>query len=158
MTTNAHILAINTHLGELRGLVCAIPDSALKADIIGVMESMTDEVFCAQTDFAAMGNKITDLSMQLYAPVVHAQMGEICRYIDLDALNKSGVYSLENFDKMLRKACESEAKVLGDFLRKYEKIGYLDFHSESKKSILLHLRECYPTMRPYKYSNFAANF
>jgi len=158
MTTNAHILTLNKHLGELRGLTCAIPDSALKADIMELIESITDEVFCAQTDFAAMGNKIEDLSKQLYAPVVHAQMGEICRYIDLDALNKSGVYDLENFDKMLRKACESEAKVLGDFLRKYEKIGYLDFHSESKKSILLHLRECYPTMRPYKYNNFAANF
>lgn len=158
MTTNAHILTLNTHLGELRGLACAIPDSALKADIIGLIESITDEAFCAQTDFAVMGNQIADLSKQLYAPVVHAQMGEFCRYIDLDALNKSGVYTLEDFDKMLRKACESEAKVLGDFLRKYEKIGYLDFHSESKKSVFLHLKECYPTMRPYKYTNFAPNF
>lgn len=158
MNTNTHILTIDTHLGELRTLVRSLPDSSVKESMLELIQSMTDEIFCAQTDFAALGNRVAELSKQLYAPIVHAQMGELCRYIDVDALNKSGVYSLEDFDRMLRKACESEGKVLGKFLHKYEKIGYLDFHGESKKRIFLHLRESYPSMRPYKYSNFAANF
>lgn len=158
MNTNTHILTIDTHLGELRTLVRSLPDTSVKESMLELIQSMTDEIFCAQTDFAALGNRVAELSQQLYAPIVHAQMGELCRYIDVDALNKSGVYSLEDFDRMLRKACESEGKVLGKFLHKYEKIGYLDFHGESKKKILEHLRTCYPTMRRYKYPNFAANF
>ena len=158
MTTNTHILTINTQLGELRELVRTLPDSAVKEKMLGLMASMTDEIFSAQTDFASLGTQVAELSKQLYAPVVHAQMGEICRYIDIDALNKVGTYSLEDFDKMLRQACESTAKELGAFLRKYKKIGYLDFHQETKKKILEHLQACYPTMRPYKYKNFAASF
>ena len=158
MTTNTHILTINTQLGELRELVRTLTDSAVKEKMLGLMASMTDEIFSAQTDFASLGTQVAELSKQLYAPVVHAQMGEICRYIDIDALNKVGTYSLEVFDKMLRQACASTAKELGAFLRKYEKIGYLDFHQESKKKILEHLQACYPTMRPYKYKNFAACF
>ena len=158
MTTNTHILTLNSHLGELRGLVRAIPDSALKTDILELLTSITDEVFCTQTDFAVMDAQMTELRKQIYEPVILAQVGELCRYIDLDALNKGGVYSLEDFDRMLRQACEGTAKELGTFLRKYEKIGYLDFHGESKKSIFTHLRVCYPTMRRYKYTNFAPNF
>lgn len=158
MTTNTHILTIDTHLGELRELVRMLPDSSVKEKMLGLMVSMTDEIFCAQTDFASLDTRVAELSKQLYAPVVQAQMGEVCRYIDIDALNKGGIYSLEDFDRMLRQACESEAKVLGAFLRKYEKIGYLDFHKETKKKILEHLRACYPTMRRYKYTNFAACF
>lgn len=158
MTTNTHILTIDTHLGELRELVRSLPDSSVKEKMLGLMASMTDEIFSAQTDFASLGDRVAELSKQLYEPVVHAQMGDVCRYIDIDALNKSGVYSLDDFDRMLRKACESEAKVLGAFLRQYKKIGYLDFHGENKKKILEHLQACYPTMRRYKYPNFAANF
>ena len=50
------------------------------------------------------------------------------------------------------------AKVLGAFLTKYAKIGYLDFHGENKKKIFMHLHEFCPSMRSYKYSNFVANF
>ena len=158
MTTNTHILTIDTLLGELRELVRMLPDSSVKEKMLELMVSMTDRMCCAQTDFAVLGSQVAELSKQLYAPVVQAQMGEVCRYIDIDALNKGGIYSLEDFDRMLRQACESTAKELGAFLRQYKKIGYLDFHKETKKKILEHLRACYPTMRRYKYTNFAACF
>ena len=158
MKTNSHILAIDTYLGEMRGIVRALGNSPEKEALMNLAQAMTDEVFGAHTDFAEMNNQIADLHRQLYEPVVRAQAGEQCRYIDVDTLNKSGVYSLDEFEKMMRKACESEARVLAAFLRKYEKIGYLDFHGENKKRILAHLQECFPTMRLYKYPNFAAAF
>ncbi len=157
MITNTHILTIDTYLGRMRALVCAMPQSAEKEQLIELVNALTDEIFCAQTDFAALLQQISEFNRQLYEPVMRAQMGKRCRYIDVDALNK-GAYSLEEFEKMLCQACESEAKVLGAFLKKYQKIGYLDFHGESKKKIHTHLREFCPTMRPYKYNNFSANF
>ena len=157
MTTNSHILTIDTYLGQMRALVCAMPQSAEKEQLTELTNAMTDEIFCAQTDFADLHNQIAELHRQQYEPVVRAQMGKRCRYIDVDALNK-GAYKLEEFEKMLCQACESEAKVLGAFLKKYHKIGYLDFHGENKKKILAHLKEFCPTMRPYKYNNFTANF
>jgi hypothetical protein len=158
MTTNTHILALDTYLGQMRALVCAMPQSAEKEQLLELTNSMIDEVFCAQTDFAGLRSQISELNRQLYEPVLRAQMGKSCRYIDVDALNKAGIHTLEEFEKMLCQACESEAKVLGIFLRKYEKLGYLDFHGESKRKILAHLREFCPTMRQYGYKNFAANF
>ena len=141
----------------MRELVCAMPESAACVEMVGLVEVMTDEIFCAQTDYAGLQQQIAELNRQLYEPVVQAQMGKRCRYIDADVLNSKGAYTPEEFDKMLCKACESSAKVLGTFLRKYEKLGYLDFHGENKKQILKHLRECYPTMRKYKYGHFADN-
>ena len=158
MTTNPHILTINTYLGQIRALACAMPQNTEKEQLMETVNAITDELFCAQTDFADLHNQIAELNRQLYEPVVRAQMGERCRYIDADALNKGGVYSLAEFEKMLCKACESEAKVLGAFLEKYHKIGYLDFHGENKKKIFTHLHEFCPTMRSYKYNNFSANF
>ncbi len=153
-----HILTIASHLGQMRALLCAMPESAAREQLIALADGMTDEIFCAQTDVADMGKQIAELNRQLYEPVVQAQMGERCRYIDADVLNSKGAYTPEEFEKMLCKACESSAKVLGTFLRKYEKLGYLDFHGENKKQVLQHLRECYPTMRKYKYGHFADNF
>ena len=158
MTTNTHILTLNTYLGQMRALVCAMPHCAEKEQLLELADTMTDEVFCAQTDFAGLHSRISELNRQLYEPVMRAQMGERCRYIDVDALNKVGIHTLEQFEKMLCQACESTAKELGLFLRKYEKLGYLDFHGESKKKILAHLREFCPTMRRYNYNNFAAYF
>ena len=158
MTTNAHILTIASHLGQMRALLCAIPESAAREQLIALADGMTDEIFCAQTDVADMGKQIAELNRQLYEPVVQAQMGKRCRYIDADVLNSKGVYTPEEFDKMLCKACEGTGKTLGTFLRKYEKLGYLDFHGESKRKILEHLQECYPSMRRYKYNNFIAYF
>ena len=157
MTTNTHILTINTYLGQMRALVCALPQSAEKEQLTELLNVITDEIFCVQTDFAALLNQISELNQQLYKPVMRAQMGDGCRYIDVDALNK-GPYKLEEFEKMLCHACEGTAKELGMFLDKYRKIGYLDFHGESKKQVLAHLREFCPTMRRYGYKNFAANF
>ena len=157
MNTNPHILAIDRYLGQVRECVCALPDSDEKERINNLLHAIIDEIFSAQTDFSALHNQIADLNQQLFEPIVHAQMGQQCRYIDIDALNK-GAYTLEQFEKMLYQACESEAKVLGAFLIKYAKIGYLDFHGENKKKIFMHLHEFCPTMRSYKYSNFVANF
>lgn len=157
MTTNTHILTMNTCLGEVRELVRGLPELAVKPRLMVLMEQLNDELFSAQTDFAEVSKRNIELNRQLYEPVIMAQTSPLCRYIDVDALEK-GAYQVPEFERKLRQACEGTARVLGLFLRKYEKIGYLDFHGESKMKIFLHLQDCFPTMRQYKYKNFSANF
>ncbi len=158
MITNAHILTIDACLGDMRSIVRNMDESPEKQELTELISHLTHEMFAINTDLTHSQHELTELRRQIYEPFVRAQAGTVCRYIDLDTLNREGLYSLEEFDKKLRQAAESEARVLCDFLHKYEKIGYLDFHSESKKHIFMHLQECYPTMRQYKYNNFAANF
>lgn len=81
-----------------------------------------------------------------------------CRYIDKDKLAETGIHTLENFMKMLRQASEQDAKTLGEFLRKYYKLGYLDFHGDSKKKIYEHLKACFPGAIKYSYTNFTLYF
>lgn len=79
-----------------------------------------------------------------------------CPYINADVLAEKGTYTVEHFQRMLRQACEQEAKVLVDFLIKQEKYGNLDFHGANMKAIYTNLRsKCFPTMRDYSYQNFA---
>lgn len=79
----------------------------------------------------------------------------ICPYIDMDVLKEKGTYTVEQFQKMLKQACEQEANVLVCFLIKHEKYGNLDFHGAKYKAIYKQLRLCFPTMRDYSYQNFA---
>lgn len=81
-----------------------------------------------------------------------------CRYIDKDKLVETGIHTLEEFTDKLRKACEQDAKYLGDFLTKYYKLGYLDFHGDGKKKIYEHLKECFPGAIKYSYPNFTQYF
>lgn len=79
-----------------------------------------------------------------------------CPYINADVLAEKDTYTVEQFQRMLRQACEQEAKVLVDFLIKQEKYGNLDFHGANMKAIYITLRsKCFPTMREYSYQNFA---
>lgn len=79
----------------------------------------------------------------------------LCPYIDGDALKCNGIYTIDQFQKMLKQACEQEAKVLVAFLIKHKEHGNLDFHGASRKAIYIQLRQCFPTMRTYSYQNFA---
>lgn len=80
-----------------------------------------------------------------------------CPYINGEELAKKGIYTVDDFQKKLRHACEQEAKVLVDFLIEHEKYGNLDFHGANMKAIYTTLRsKCFPTMRDYSYQNFAA--
>jgi hypothetical protein len=81
-----------------------------------------------------------------------------CRYIDKDKLAQTGIHTEEQFTTMLRQACEQDAKTLGAFLKKYYKMGYLDFHGDSKKKIYDHLKACFPGAIKYSYPNFTQYF
>ena len=81
----------------------------------------------------------------------------ICPYINADVLAEKGNYTVEQFQRMLRQACEQEAKVLVKFLIQHKKYENLDFHGASMKAIYITLRkDCFPTMKDYSYQNFAA--
>jgi len=86
------------------------------------------------------------------------QTAVACRYIDKDKLAEAGIHTPEQFTTMLRQACEQDAKALGAFLKKYFKMGYLDFHGDGKKKIYEHLKECFPGAIKYGYPNFTQFF
>ena len=91
-------------------------------------------------------------------PSALREAASACRYIDLDGLAATGIYTPEQFTKLLRQACEQDAKGLGKFLEKYLKLGYLDFHGEKKTQIYKHLKECFPNAIKYSYTNFTIYF
>lgn len=77
-----------------------------------------------------------------------------CRYIDLEGLAKTGIYSEAEYTKELRHACEQDARALCAFLKKGVKVGYLDFHGDKMTQIYRHLKECFPGTMNYSYTNF----
>ena len=50
------------------------------------------------------------------------------------------------------------AKELAIFLKKYERIGYLDFKGHTKKRIFEELNTHFPDTITYKFTNFATYF
>lgn len=82
----------------------------------------------------------------------------LCPFIDADALQEKGTYTVEQFQKMLKQACEQEANVLVDFLIKHERYGNLDIHGADVKARHIQLYKCFPTMRDYTYQNFSAAY
>lgn len=68
------------------------------------------------------------------------------------------LYTIEQFEQMYRKAVESDAHTLADFLHKYEKLGIFDFRGYEKNDVFETLRNYFPTMKVYKYNNFVTYF
>ena len=154
-TPNIHISTALDCIRQMQSFVCTLPLEQDRQQFLALINELSKQVVCASNDLAICEYRISEASKQLYEPVIAAQAGECCRYIDTEAVANS-TYSLSEFEKKLQQACESEAHVLGQFIHKYTKIGYLDFHGESKKKIFCTLREYFPTMRQYGYRNFAA--
>ena len=82
----------------------------------------------------------------------------LCPYICLEGLAATGIWQPQQFEDKLREACSLDGKALAAFLRENEKRGYLNFHGDSKSKILDTLREHFPTMRKYGYTNFSTYF
>ena len=156
MLTNEHILAINDELGYAKQVLGMMCESSEREEVMCSLSRCLDHLFALHADMSSVQAQIAELSKQLYEPIVAAQEGKtVCLYIDCDALRK-GAYTSDEFEKMLCHACESDARSLGAFLKKYGEIGYLDFHGDSKRKIWKTLQEHFPTMRRYSYQNFAA--
>jgi len=75
-----------------------------------------------------------------------------------DKLEELGLYTYEQFASMYRKAVESDAHTLADFLHKYEKLGVFDFIGYEKMEVYDSLRSYFPTMKKYIYNNFVTYF
>ena len=154
---NSHITRSLDCIRQMQSFVSAIPAEADKQRFTSMLYELSEHVVSVSNELAVCEYRISELSRQRFEPVIDAQAGTHCPYIDPDAL-VNGAYSVEEFEHKLQQACESEAQVLGMFLHKYAKIGYLDFHGESKKKIFARLKDYFPTMRQYGYRNFAAAF
>lgn len=86
------------------------------------------------------------------------QEKQYCEYIDRVKLNELNIYTLEEFERMFAVATKGTAPELAAFLKKYEKMGILDFKGHNKKQIFDNLRKHFPEMREYEYANFAAAY
>ena len=158
MLINAHILHADEQLNIAMQLAKRLPDSIDKNLLICALHGVQAELFMMSVDYEKITTENTQLHRQLYEPIVQAQAARKCKYIDEDALAKTGTYSYNEFEKKLEQACQGTAKSLGEFLRKYERIGYLDFHGDSKRCIYEYLQAYFPEMRKYGPKHFSENF
>ena len=93
-----------------------------------------------------------------YKQKYDARSMNLCPYIHIEGILKNGIWQPEQIEEKLRQACEQDSKALATFLRENEKLGYLDFHGDSKTKILKTLRAHFPSMRQYEYNTFATYF
>ena len=83
---------------------------------------------------------------------------DYCEYINRDNLQEQGLYTLDEFERMMSAAAKEPAPQFAKFLKRYLEQGNLDFHGHNKKQIFDNLREHFTEMRDYDYSNFAAAY
>ena len=95
----------------------------------------------------------TEVSQSAPAP---AQPKEYCEYINREKIEEDGKYTLDVFEDMLAKATKGKAPELADFLKKFERLKYLEFKGHNKKEIFTNLRAHFKEMRVYSYENFAS--
>ena len=81
-----------------------------------------------------------------------------CRYLDPEAIRRTGIWTPAQVQQKLEEASEKDAKEFVAFLRDFERKGYLCFHGESKRKIFQTLRQQLPMMRNYSEANFYAYF
>lgn len=81
-----------------------------------------------------------------------------CRYLDSEAIRRTGIWTPAQVQQKLEEASEKDAKEFVAFLRDFERKGYLCFHGESKRKIFQTLRQQLPMMRNYSEANFYAYF
>ena len=101
---------------------------------------------------------VTKDELDQYKLKYEAKSVNLCKYINIEVVLQSGIWQPEQIEEKLREACEKDSKTLATFLREYEKLGYLNFHGDSKTKILETLRAHFPSMRRYGYNTFAAYF
>ena len=89
---------------------------------------------------------------------VQEQQERNCPFVVAEKLRELNLYTYEEFVHMYRKAAETDAKTLAEFLTKYRQLGVLDFKNYEKKEILERLQAYFPTMKKYSYSNFIYYF
>lgn len=85
-------------------------------------------------------------------------VNKYCEYICRERLREQGLYSLDEFEKMLANAAKEPAPQFAKFLNRYKQQGNLDFLGHTKRQIFDNFRKHFPQMREYDYSNFAAAF
>ena len=91
-----------------------------------------------------------------YVGMPNASDKTYCEYINREELAKQGLYTLDEFEEMFAKATKGEAPELAAFLKKYLKLGILEFKGHSKRKIYDTLRAHFKEMRDYSYTNFAS--
>ena len=108
----------------------------------------------------ARGNDLASVLRACEAEDIEAvqEQERNCPFVVAEKLQELNLYTYEEFVQMYRKAAETDAKTLAEFLTKYRQLGVLDFKNYEKKEILERLQAYFPTMKKYSYSNFIYYF
>ena len=96
----------------------------------------------------------TEQKEELPQPEPEQHKEDSCCYINREQILKNGIYTLQQFENLLRQAAENDAPSLVKFLKKYLSTGDLDFHGDSRTKIHRNLQEHFPSMRKYSDRNF----
>ena len=90
--------------------------------------------------------------------VPYEEISRYCRYIDIEAVNASGVRKVAEIQKMIEDASEKDANEFVKVLRNMEEKKYLNFKGHNKRTVFQNLRADLPMMRDYSESNFYTYF
>ena len=126
------------------------------SQLLGHAEEMKNAAMHEQRLLDALCSTMDELND--YKRRYDAQSISLCPYINIEGLQRTGIWTPQQFEQKLREACEQDSKTLANFLKENEKKGYLDFHGDTKIKVLKTLRAHFPSMRQYEYNTFATYF
>lgn len=74
MMTNTHILTINDRVATARHIVRQMPDCLDKQVLMGLLNDVSDQVFCLNTEICKDKEQIIELTKMIYEPIMGAQL------------------------------------------------------------------------------------
>lgn len=81
---------------------------------------------------------------------------DYCCYLERVSIAKCEFYTLDEYEKELKRHCHGDAPGLVDFLQRGEKLGFLYFGTDQLITIYNTLKTHFPNTISYGYSQFAA--
>ncbi len=100
----------------------------------------------------------TEKAARVAEDVEYEEITTYCSYLDKEKIEATHLRTPMEVQQQLEEASRKDAKDFCEFLRKNEKLGYLDFQGHTKRDIFKTLRAELPMMRQYKESNFYGAF
>ena len=115
MITNAHILAIDACLGDMRGIVRNMDETPDKQELIELLNKALDELMQANTDMSNAAQKvvmltdhISNLNKSIYAPIMSPQL-DFPAEGDYTAVRKY-VEARKEKDEIFRQYCMNHSR------------------------------------------------
>lgn len=134
-------------IGSIEGNPANVP-YLMKLSQSSIKRNLSDEAINAWTAYYMSDRFISDEMNEILLRIREFN------YIDMEGLNRLGLYSYEKFMDMFRDALKAEANILLPFLKRYKDMGIFNFHNDDPRIVFAKLRARFPEMRQYDYPNF----